>query len=115
MVFVEFDRRILNNAKEELKKLEQKLKKLGWTDLTWGPYWDSPSGPSKTDDGLFWCRSVLRGCPPGYEGPYEDYKENALITLVSPNNPSDTIAVAIRKHLDRPYFVNNRKTSLTFN
>ena len=103
MVFTKFNRTILKNVEEDLQELEQSLIKLGWANLKWGPYWNSPSGEDKTADGLFWMRYVLRGLPPGYDGPYEDYRENALITLAPIDNRFVTTAVMIREQLDKPY------------
>lgn len=63
-----------------LRDIKGKLEKKGWRNLEIGPYWRSPSGIDKTEDGLYLCWD-LRGCPPDYDGPYENYRTTIAITL----------------------------------
>lgn len=95
MVFVKFNRKKLENRERELNELEEQLKKLGWKNLRW-----CPSNPLRNKNHSF----NLIGCPPNYNGPYEDYYETAIITLAVPGAPHlDSNEILLREQLDRCY------------
>jgi hypothetical protein len=71
-----------------LQELENYLKILGWTHLSWGF-----GGPTDETE----VRRRLRGCPPGYAGQSSDYWEEVAMTLQDKQgNPKDEILVRER-------------------
>ena len=90
--YVGFGRQRHNN----LRKLESRLRKLGWTNLRW-----VPENPLK-DSNYVW---HLAGCPPGYNGFYEDYCETAVRTLTNSEKPWKNLdKILVRKVLDKPLY-----------
>jgi|TARA_Y100000310_G_scaffold196324_1_gene196376 hypothetical protein len=78
--------------KRELTILEKRLLKLGWKDLRWGPH----EGKE--------IRWTLYGCPPNYDGEFEDYTEAVIHTLAIPGQPGDDSGyILVRKILNKQW------------
>ena len=99
MVFVKYHKEYVGIKKERdsnLQKLELRLKKFGWKNLRW-----VPSNPLRDSD----CGWDLMGCPPNYDGVYEDYYETAIKTLTASKKPWKNLdKVLVRNILNKPFY-----------
>jgi len=72
--------------------LEMRLKKKGWSDLSWHP------GHLDREKNI---RYKLYGKPPNYAGKYEDHKECFVKILIDPDNGwKETGEILVRNYLE---------------
>jgi hypothetical protein len=79
--------------KEKLQsgeKLEARMRKLGWADLSW-----HPGHPDREKE----VRCKLYGKPPHYRGKYEDYQEEVIMVLIDPKNGWRESGILVRNYL----------------